>query len=76
MAAEAVAKGKGFAWALVAIQSRRAEAAEIALAPKIEDKTAAKAIESSAAYLREQAEHAALAKAEAAARKAQKVMKT
>ncbi len=73
MAAEAVAKGKGFAWTLVAIQSRRAEAAAIALAPKIEDKTAAKAIESSAAYLREQAEHAALAKAEAAARKAAKV---
>ena len=33
LAAEAVAKGKGFAWVLVALQARRAEAAEIALTP-------------------------------------------
>lgn len=33
LAAEAVEKGKGFAWVLVALQARRAEAAAIALAP-------------------------------------------
>lgn len=33
IAAEAVDKGKGFAWVLAVLQSRRAEAAEIALAP-------------------------------------------
>lgn len=72
MAAEAVAKGKGFAWTLVALESRRAQAAAIELAPKVENAAAAKAIASSSAYLREQAAHAALAKAEAKARREQR----
>lgn len=68
LASEAVAKGKGFAWALVALQSRRAEAHAISLAPKVADAAGNAAAEASARYLREQAEHAALAKAEARAR--------
>lgn len=35
MATEAVSKGKGFAWTMVALINRRAEAAAIALAPKV-----------------------------------------
>jgi len=41
LAEEAVAKGKGFAWVLVALQSRRAEAAAIALAPTPQQQAAA-----------------------------------
>ena len=75
MAAEAVAKGKGFAWTLVAIQSRRAEAAAIALAPNVEDEAAKKRAERSGQYLRELEAHTKAAREEAAARKAQKAAK-
>lgn len=37
IAAEAVAGGKGFAWVLTVLQKRRAEAADIALAPRAQD---------------------------------------
>jgi len=72
LAAEAVSKGKGFAWALATLQARRAEAHAIALAPKATEVAANAEAERSAAYLREQAEHAARAKAEAAERRARK----
>lgn len=70
MAAEAVEKRKGFAWALVALESRRAEAASIALAPKPSETKASADAERTAAYLREQSEHAKAAKQAAEARKA------
>lgn len=76
LAAEAVEKRKGFAWAIVTLQARRAEAAAIALAPKPAEKAASAEAERSAAYLREQAEHAKAAKEEAAARKAARTTTT
>jgi hypothetical protein len=72
LAAEAVAKGKGFAWVLVALQSRRADAHAIALAPRVADVAASAESERSAKYLLDQAKHAAIAKAEAKARREQR----
>ena len=53
-AAEAVAKDKGFAWVLAVVQSRRAEAQTISLAPAAPLTTASNDAERTAAYLREQ----------------------
>jgi uncharacterized protein YdaU (DUF1376 family) len=59
VAEEAVAKGKGWAWVLSVVPARRKEAAEIALAPKVEaDAPARKAIDDTQALLLQQASHA------------------
>ena len=72
LATEAVSKGKGFAWVLVTLQARRADAQAIALAPKAADVAANADAERTAAYLREQAEQARLSREEAAARRARR----
>lgn len=62
VAADAVTRGKGFAWALKALEGRRSDAAAIALAPRVDDKAGAEAVAQSAAYLAEQAAAAAAAR--------------
>ena len=54
-AADAVAKKKGFAWALAALAGKRADAATIALTPAV-TKPVNDGADKTAAYLREQAE--------------------
>jgi hypothetical protein len=54
MAAEAVSKGKGWAWVLAGVQGRRAEAAAIHLAPKPAATVHSTSADTTAAYLREQ----------------------
>ena len=62
VAADAVARGKGFAWALKALEGRRADAAAIALAPKLENRAGEAAAAQSVAYLADQAAAAAAAR--------------
>lgn len=54
VAAEAVAKGKAFAWVLAVVQSRRQEAAAIALAPPAPVTKPSHDADRTAEYLREQ----------------------
>jgi hypothetical protein len=64
IAAEAVAGGKGWAWALAVVQARRSDAARIALASATSSASAARSVSETAAYLAEQARHAAEVEAE------------
>jgi hypothetical protein len=59
VAADAVAKGKGFAWALKALEGRRADAAAISLARPPPVTVPTRQHEETAAYLRQQEQHAA-----------------
>lgn len=59
IAAEAVSKGKGFAWALKALEGRRTDAQTITLAPVAQaSPQAAAAVESTRRLLAEQQQHA------------------
>jgi hypothetical protein len=54
VAQEAVAKGKGWAWILVVVEKRRAEAAALHLAPPVPATPTSQAADRTADYLREQ----------------------
>ncbi|HYC00370.1 MAG TPA: hypothetical protein VEA35_18965 [Ramlibacter sp.] len=71
IAAEAVAKGKGWAWVLTVLPARRAEAASIALAPPAPAAPPAPS-NPAAAWLAEQAERAREVEQQRAARLARK----
>ena len=64
VASEAASKGKGFAWALAALVSRRAEAAAITLAGPPSNTVESVAPDRTAELLAQQAAHADAAKAE------------
>lgn len=72
LAAEAAAKGKGFAWVLVALQSRRTEASAIALAPPAATTTPSNAAAASAAWIAQENAHRAEVERQRLARKAAK----
>jgi len=73
LAAEAVAKSKGFAWVLTVLQSRRAEAAAISLAPPAQAAANGHAAaDATKAYLAREAEHAAEVERQRLARRAAK----
>lgn len=72
LTAEAVAKSKGFAWVLVALQSRRAEAAAIHLAPPAPAASTHSTATATAAWLASQAAHRAEVERQRRARKAAK----
>lgn len=71
IAAEAVAKGKGWAWVLAVLQARRAEAAAIRLAPPPAERSGNVAAEQTQAWLAEQRANAERVEAERQARIAQ-----
>ena len=63
-AVEAVGKGKGFAWVLAALVSRRAEAAKLSLAPAAPLTVVSQAAERTVEAIEQQRAHAEAARAE------------
>lgn len=68
LAQEAAPKGKGFAWVLVALQSRRVEAAAVRLAPVPISTTASAEVDKTRAYLEADRRHREAVAAERMAR--------